>query len=171
MSFLDEKFWLAISFVIFIYFAYRPVKKIVLSSLDNTIDSIKKYLLEAENLKKDASLMLQEIEKKVAGLPQIKEQAFRDAEIIIKKIHEDNNNATEKMLEYKLSQALSTINNQKLQISEDIKNNFTSELGDLVSHYFKVLDNKDDLLPGNKINDIIVAQNIMNKNFQTGGNE
>ena len=41
MHFFDENFWIAVSFVIFLYFAYKPIKKAIINSLDAKINEIK----------------------------------------------------------------------------------------------------------------------------------
>ena len=51
MHFFDASFVIAVCFVIFIYLAYRPVKKAILASLDARINEIKEKLSQAERLK------------------------------------------------------------------------------------------------------------------------
>ena len=51
VHFFDESLVIAICFIIFIYLAYRPIKKAIVASLDARIDEIKTKLTETEALK------------------------------------------------------------------------------------------------------------------------
>ena len=65
MHFFDASFVIAVCFVIFIYLAYRPVKKAILASLDARINEIKEKLSQAERLKEEAKSLLDEVEKEL----------------------------------------------------------------------------------------------------------
>ena len=56
--FSDPQFWVAVSFILFIVAIFRPVKKILISSLDLQINEIKSKIKEAENLKNEAQKTL-----------------------------------------------------------------------------------------------------------------
>lgn len=51
---LDQPAWLAIGFIVFIYFAYRPIRNAILTSLDAKIARISQDVEEARSLPKEA---------------------------------------------------------------------------------------------------------------------
>ena len=67
----DSTFWVAISFVIFVVLTFKPVKKLVDSSLKNKIQQLKKDIDDAKNLMKEAKI-LQEKQLKSNQLSQKK---------------------------------------------------------------------------------------------------
>ena len=54
--FSDPKFWITISFIIFIALIFNPIRKILGTSLDLKIKEIKDSIDEAENLKNETQL-------------------------------------------------------------------------------------------------------------------
>ena len=60
----DPQFWVAIAFVIFLFAIFKPVKKILVSSLDTKIEEIKNSIEEAENLKRETQVTLSDIKKR-----------------------------------------------------------------------------------------------------------
>jgi len=115
MDFLDERFWLAVSFFIFIYIAYKPVKKAVLGSLDAKINSIKAQILEAENLKKEAKLLFEKTEIQMNHLVVLRAELLHDAKITANQLIEEGNEQIEALLQRKKSEAATSIERQKLQ--------------------------------------------------------
>ncbi len=59
--FSDPKFWVAFAFIAFIAAVFKPVKNILVVSLDNKIAEIKNKIDEAEKLKNEALETLSEI--------------------------------------------------------------------------------------------------------------
>ena len=86
MHFLDESFWLAISFIIFAYLAYKPAKRAILNSLDAKIAQVKALVAEAENLKKDAAEILFKTQGEIKNLDNLRarilDTAKSDANLI-----------------------------------------------------------------------------------------
>ena len=62
--FSDPKFWITISFIIFIVLIFNPIRKILGTSLDAKIKEIKDSIDEAENLKNETQITLSEIKKR-----------------------------------------------------------------------------------------------------------
>lgn len=77
IHFFDESFVVAVCFIIFIYFAYQPVKKAIIASLDARIEEIKTRLAETEQVKKDAKLFLEEIEREMSAFEERKKKHYR----------------------------------------------------------------------------------------------
>ena len=62
--FSDPQFWVAVSFLLFILAIFKPVKKILLTSLDSQIREIKNKIEESDKIKNDAQLLLSDLKKR-----------------------------------------------------------------------------------------------------------
>ena len=60
----DPQFWVAIAFVIFLIAIFNPIKKILGSTLDSKINEIKDSIEEAENIKNDTLVALNDIKNR-----------------------------------------------------------------------------------------------------------
>ena len=56
--------WVAISFVIFVFLVFKPLKNMMLTSLDKKIAELKHQLEESKKLKEDADRLFTEQKKK-----------------------------------------------------------------------------------------------------------
>lgn len=146
---LDESFWLAVSFILFIYFSYRPIKKAVLNSLDIRINDIKRELKEAEKLKKEAKDLLLEAESKISKIAKFKEEMLNEAEIDAEKLLKKKTQELEQFLKHKKTDAIQAIDNQKTQAFLQAKSEFTELVTKLVAQYCK--ESNNDSLPDSKI--------------------
>lgn len=157
MHFIDERFWLTLSFFIFIYLAYKPIKKAILSSLDAKIDNIKTQLLEAENLKKEAKLLLEKTQLQMSQLTKLHDEMLHDTKIQTNHIIEEGTNEIEDLLQRRRSEALNEIERQKLQACSEIQSEFSDKVIKTVAEYFKVSENES-------LTDVEIAKNLINKN-------
>ena len=62
--FNDPQFWVLVAFIIFVGIIFKPIRKLLLTSLDSKINDIKESIAQAEKLKNDTQQTLSEIEKK-----------------------------------------------------------------------------------------------------------
>jgi F-type H+-transporting ATPase subunit b len=60
----DPQFWVAVAFAIFVIVLFNPVRKMLTTSLDVKINEIKNSIEEAENLKNETQITLNEIKKR-----------------------------------------------------------------------------------------------------------
>jgi F-type H+-transporting ATPase subunit b len=157
MHFIDERFWLALSFLIFIYLAYKPIKKAILNSLDAKIDTIKTRLTEAENLKKEAKLLLEKTEIQMNQLTILHQEMLHDAKIQTNQMIEEGTSEIETLLQRKRTEAVNAIERQKLQACSKIQSEFSDKVIKTVTEYFKLSENES--LP-----DTEIAKNLINKN-------
>ena len=119
----DATFWVAVSFVIFIgVLFYFKVPQKIFSSLDESINKIKKDIDEAEKLKEEAKNVLSEYEAKLSKskveVEFMIKNAQKESETNIIKINDQFHSIFEnrkKMAEDKIKQ-------MKLQATKDIKN-------------------------------------------------
>tara|TARA_Y100000590_G_scaffold183652_1_gene209228 strand:- start:2070 stop:2567 length:498 start_codon:yes stop_codon:yes gene_type:complete len=84
---IDATFWVAVSFFIFLGgLVYLKVPQKINSSLSDKIDHIKKEIMEAEALKKDAKNILSDYENKIM-------KSQKETRDIIKKVKSESENA------------------------------------------------------------------------------
>ena len=82
----DPQFWVAIAFVIFVIAVFKPVRKILSSSLDNKIQEIKNSIEEAEDLKNDTQIILSDIKKRQNEVQKEIKEIHENAKVKIKNL-------------------------------------------------------------------------------------
>lgn len=132
---MDENFWVAVSFVIFIYFAYKPVKKAIVASLDSRINDIKNKLLETEKLKKDAENLLFQVKQEIQGFDNHKREMLENAKNTTALLVETREKEIELMLERNKNSALLSLEYQKNKVTESIRNEFIDKVVQVVRSY------------------------------------
>jgi F-type H+-transporting ATPase subunit b len=156
MHFLDENFWVAVSFIVFLYFAYKPVKKAILNSLDSKINDIKAKLTQTEKVKAEAKLLLEEIQREMEKFEEYKEQIINKAKASTERLIEKRTKELEIALDRKSKSANQLIENEKSKRSEELKNEFTETVINIVKNY--LVESKN-----NSISDEEIINNFINK--------
>jgi F-type H+-transporting ATPase subunit b len=135
MHFFDESFVVAICFIIFLYFAYKPIKKAIVASLDARIDEIKSKLEETEKLKKAAKQLLDEIKQEIQVFEERKESILESAKTSTERLVETRSKEMELMLARKKDSAIKSIDNQKDKASSQMRAEFTDAVLNTVRTY------------------------------------
>lgn len=135
IHFFDENLVVAICFIIFIYFVYRPVKKAIVASLDAKIDEIKTKLAETEELKKDAKLLLDEIKQEIEVFEERKKSILKSADTSTQRLVEIRAKEMELMLTRKKDSAIKSIENRKEKASDQMRAEFTEAVLKTVRTY------------------------------------
>jgi F-type H+-transporting ATPase subunit b len=156
MHFFDESFWLAVSFIIFIYFAYKPVKRAILNSLDAKVAEVKAHVLEAENLKQDAAALLLKTQIEIKNLDNLRNSILNTARSDAKMIAQTRAIEMDELLERKKQDAIDSINQQQIKAYNNIKQDFASLTTKLVKEYLKESSN-------NNSSDIEIAKHFIKK--------
>lgn len=158
VHFFDESLVIAICFVIFIYFAYRPVKKAIVASLDARINEIKTKLAETEALKKEAKLLLDEIKHEMEAFEIRKKSILESADIIsTQRLIETRKKEMELMLTRKKDSAIKSIENQKEKASDQMRAEFIETVTKVVRAY--LIETKN-----NSVSDEEIIARLMNIN-------
>ena len=152
MSYLfsDPKFWLLISFIVFVILMIKPFKSMMIGGLDSKILEIKQNIdkslesfTEAEEKLKDAEKRTLDLSKKV---DEIISNAKSQAESISKNITEK----TSQTVRSKEKNSLDRIKQIELSAIQSIKSKASIELNNIIRNYFlnlsdenrnKILDN------------------------------
>ncbi|WP_395476761.1 F0F1 ATP synthase subunit B [Rickettsia endosymbiont of Pantilius tunicatus] len=156
MHFLDESFWLAISFIIFVCLIYRPAKKAILKSLDTKILEVQERVLKAKKLKDDAKLLFEQTEEQIKNLEALQLQMTKENNEITEKIVQEKTKEIEEFLEHKKIETIKLIESQKLLASKELQDEFSDEVVKLVSEYFHSTKN-------NNLSETDIAKNLMDK--------
>ncbi len=135
IHFFDESFVIAVCFIIFIYLAYRPVKKAIIASLDARINEIKKKLAKAERLKEEAKNLLDEVEKELDEFEARKKDIITSAQNSIERFVETKNKEISLLLARKKDSAIKSIDNEREKASDSLKLEFTETVLNLVKNY------------------------------------
>lgn len=135
MHFIDESFWVAVSFVIFLYFAYKPIKGAIIRSLDAKIEEIKKHLEETQKLKQEAKELLAEVKEQVVNFELRKAQILESAEASTSKFIELRAKEIELSLARIKDSAIKTIENKQSKASVELRNKFIDSVMTIVQNY------------------------------------
>lgn len=138
---ISEELIVAICFVAFVFFAYRPIKKAVFSALEQKISEIKDNLQKAENLKEEAKSLLESLEGELKALEQSKTKLLLDAQHNIE--HKMNlKNEEMKLLFARIeNSALQNLQYQADQATENMKKQFIEKTMTIVQNYLKETNN------------------------------
>jgi len=143
MHFFDESFVVAVCFVIFVYLAYRPVKKAIIASLDARIEEIKQKLTQAEKLKADAKSLLDKVEKELGDFEVRKKDILESAQNSIERLVETRNKELNLLLARKKDSAIKAIDNEREKASDKLRSEFTETVLKLVKTYLTQTKNND----------------------------
>ena len=143
MHFFDESFVVAVCFVIFVYLAYRPVKKAIIASLDAKIEEIKQKLAQAEKLKADAKSLLDEVERELSDFEVRKKDILESAQNSIERLVETGDKEISLLLARKKDSAIKAIDNEREKASDMLRSDFTETVLQLVKSYLTQTKNND----------------------------
>lgn len=157
MLHFDESLVFAICFIIFIYFAYRPIRKAIVTSLDARINEIKTKLTETEALKKEAKLLLDEIKQEMEVFEARKKTILESADISTQRLIETRKKEMELMLARKEDSAIKSIDNQKEKASDQVRAEFIESVTKTVRAY--LIETKN-----NSVSDEEIIAHLINTN-------
>lgn len=154
MQLFDEKFWLAICFLIFVYLVYRPIKNIILKSLDDKIMAIKDQVLEAQKLNEDMTLLFEDAAVQIQQIEVLREKMIKDGKETANNIIKQQNEEFDKFLESKKLETIDLMNRQKLEASQMLQSEFCDKILELVAIYMQSTKN-------DSISDSEIAKRLM----------
>ncbi len=145
MSYLfsDPKFWLLISFIVFVILMIKPFKSMMIGGLDSKIKEIKQNIdkslesfTEAEEKLKDAEKRTLDLSNKV---DEIISNAKSQAESISKNIIEK----TRQTVKSKEKNSIDRIKQIELSAIQSIKSQASIELNTIIRNYFSNLSDEN----------------------------
>ncbi|WP_342267428.1 ATP F0F1 synthase subunit B [Candidatus Tisiphia endosymbiont of Empis tessellata] len=154
MQLFDEKFWLAVCSLIFVYLVYRPIKNIILKSLDDKIMAIKDQVLEAQKLNEDMTLLFEDATAQIQQIEVLREKMIKDGKETANNIIKQQNEEIDKFLESKKLETIDLMNRQKLEASQMLQSEFCDKMVELVTIYMRSTKN-------DSISDSEIAKRLM----------
>lgn len=119
---LDEKFWVAVAFVAFIWLVWKPVARIIARVLDERSEAIRNELEEAVRLREEAQVALAAYQKK-------QRESMKEADEILRKTREEAQRLQAKAedelrrsLEERMKLALEKISQSETKALQDVQN-------------------------------------------------
>ena len=152
----DPKFWLAISFIVFVILMIKYALPLILKSLDSKVIKITNLLKDAEDSKKKADQLLKDAEKYLEDSVKFGDQIVKDAAIESQKITEDYIVSVKKEIAKKLSVSEERIKSSEERIVREIKSKIVeSAINAIANNIDDVADEKAlDQATKNSINQI-----------------
>ena len=150
MSYLfqDPKFWLLISFIIFVILMIKPFKSMMIGGIDSKIEEIKLNINNSLETYNKAEEKLKDAEKQTRDLSykvdEIISNARSQAESISKNIIEKTNQT----IKSKEKNSLDRIKQIELSAIQSIKSQASIELNKIIENYFSNLseDNRSRII-------------------------
>ena len=117
---IDERFWVAISFVIFCLAATPLFKKLFLKKLDERIDEIKKIINNATQLNQNTTAKLKQLEDEII-------EVKKNAELIIQNANKKSQEIIAENSKKASNLAIEIRNSNNIKL-ENIKTNYTMQI-------------------------------------------
>jgi len=133
----DAKFWTAVAFVFFIILTFKPVKSILLKSLDEKIQLIINRIDDAKKIKKDAEILMQDIGDKEKNLKYTINSLKQDTDNIIVNLVNEMEKKLEYQINIKKNSAELKIKQLEQEAINEIKNNTIHYTIEIVKNIMK----------------------------------
>jgi F-type H+-transporting ATPase subunit b len=104
---MDEKFWVAVSFVVFAALAWKPLSKFISGALDKRAETIKYELTEALRLREEAQSLLASFQRRqrdaLIEAEDIITRAKAESELMVHEAEKNLEDALNKRIEIAMS--------------------------------------------------------------------
>ena len=141
--FEDPKFWLLVSFVLFVILMIKPFKSILIGGLDQKIEEIKSDINSSLKSFSDAETKLKEAEKQTADLDNKIQELLNSAKSQAETISKNIVDKTAQAISSKEKNSLERIKQIEISAIQSIKNQASIELNNMITNYFSNLSDSD----------------------------
>jgi F-type H+-transporting ATPase subunit b len=152
MSYLfsDPKFWLLISFIVFMILMIKPFKSMMIGGLDSKIEEIKQNIDKSLNSFTEAEEKLKDAEKETLDLSNKVDEIISNAKSQAESISKNIIDKTRQTVKSKEKNSIDRIKQIELSAIQSIKSQASIELNTIIKNYFsnlsdvnrnKILDN------------------------------
>ena len=152
MSYLfsDPKFWLLISFIVFVILMIKPFKSMMIGGLDSKIEEIKQNIDKSLNSFTEAEEKLKDAEKATLDLSNKVDEIISNAKSQAESISKNIIDKTRQTVNSKEKNSIDRIKQIELSAIQSIKSQASIELNTIIKNYFsnlsdvnrnKILDN------------------------------
>ena len=141
--FEDPKFWLLVSFILFVILMIRPFKSMLIGGLDQKIEEIKFNIDSSLKSFSDAENKLKEAEKQIVDLDNRIQELLNSAKSQSETISKNIVEKTTQTISSKEKNSLERIKQIELSAIQSIKNQASLELNNMITSYLSNLTDED----------------------------
>ena len=155
MSYLfsDPKFWLLISFIVFVILMIKPFKSMMIGGLDSKIEEIKQNIDKSLESFTEAEEKLKDAEKRTLDLSNKVDEIISNARSQAESISKNIIDKTSQTVKSKEKNSIDRIKQIELSAIQSIKSQASIELDSIIRDYFSNLseDNRAKILDNSVI--------------------
>ena len=141
--FEDPKFWLLVSFVLFVILMIKPFKSMLIGGLDQKIEEIKSNINSSLKSFSDAETKLKEDEKQTADLDNKIQELLNSAKSQAETISKNIVDKTAQAISSKEKNSLERIKQIEISAIQSIKKQASIELNSMITNYLANLSDSD----------------------------
>jgi F-type H+-transporting ATPase subunit b len=141
--FEDPKFWLLVSFILFVILMIKPFKSMLIGGLDQKIEEIKSNINSSLQSFSDAETKLNEAQKQTEDLDNKIQELLTSAKSQAETISKSIIDKTAQNISSKEKSSLERIKQIEISAIQSIKNQASVELNSLISNYLTNLNQEE----------------------------
>lgn len=141
--FEDPKFWLLVSFILFVILMIKPFKSMLIGGLDQKIEEIKSNINSSLQSFSDAETKLNEAQKQTEDLDNKIQELLTSAKSQAETISKSIIDKTAHNISSKEKSSLERIKQIEISAIQSIKNQASVELNILISNYLTNLNQEE----------------------------
>jgi F-type H+-transporting ATPase subunit b len=141
--FEDPKFWLLVSFILFVILMIKPFKSMLIGGLDQKIEEIKSNINSSLQSFSDAEAKLKEAQKQTGDLDNKIQELLTSAKFQAETISKSIVDKTTQNISSKEKSSLERIKQIEISAIQSIKNQASIELNSMITNYLANLSNAD----------------------------
>ena len=141
--FEDPKFWLTVSFILFVILMIKPFKSMMIGGLDQKIEEIKSNINSSLKSFSEAEVKLKEAEKQTEDLDNKIQELLNSAKSQAETISKNIVDKTAQAISSKEKNSLERIKQIEISAIQSIKNQASIELNSMITKYLSNLSDSD----------------------------
>tara|TARA_B100000927_G_C16255746_1_gene385358 strand:+ start:47 stop:523 length:477 start_codon:yes stop_codon:yes gene_type:complete len=144
--FEDPKFWLTVSFILFVILMIKPFKSMMIGGLDQKIEEIKSNINSSLQSFSQAEIKLKDAEKQTHDLDSKIQDLLSSAKSQAEAISNNIIDKTSKTISAKEKNSLERIKQIEISAIQSIKKQASTKLGIYITNYLENLSDEDKKL-------------------------
>ena len=141
--FEDPKFWLTVSFILFVILMIKPFKSMMIGGLDQKIEEIKSNINSSLKSFSEAEVKLKEAEKQTEDLDNKVQELLNSAKSQAETISKNIVDKTSQTISSKEKNSLERIKQIEISAIQSIKKQASIELNSMITNYLANLSDSD----------------------------
>jgi F-type H+-transporting ATPase subunit b len=141
--FEDPKFWLTVSFILFVILMIKPFKSMMIGGLDQKIEEIKSNINSSLKSFSEAEVKLKEAEKQTDDLDNKIQELLNSAKSQAETISKNIVDKTSQTISSKEKNSLERIKQIEISAIQSIKKQASIELNSMITNYLANLSDSD----------------------------